>query len=369
MGWLSPVRAARSLPALLAAGRFSFSFDAIPFEERGLPWRKRLNLARTGLDLLLRPRRVLARPAIIQVEPTNTCQLRCPLCPTGRGSATRPRGFIDPALFESLLDQIAADLLLVVLYGWGEPTLHPELPRLVAACARRGVRSFTSTNGQGLQSAAEAEALVASGLDALVIAVDGSTEEHYRTYRRSGTLEKARRCIGAVEAAKARLGSSRPYTNLRVVVTRENEDELPALRQMARELGVNLFSTKSLGCLVAEEDFERLAPSAAASRRSAPPARAQAAPLCPYVFRQPTVFWDGTVVGCEFDYGLERPLGDLRRQSFREIWNGPAARDLRSAVTCGGRAPDFCGACPYPGRSGRSVIRGEELRPGAAPAR
>jgi radical SAM protein with 4Fe4S-binding SPASM domain len=85
---------------------------------------------------------------------------------------------------------------------------------------------------------------------------------------------------------------------------------------------------------------------------------------CPYPFRQPTVFWDGTVVGCEFDYGLEAAWGKIGEQPFKEIWNGPRAIQLRRAIRAGRRRPDFCRLCPYQDRGQDSTVIGcEELRP------
>jgi radical SAM protein with 4Fe4S-binding SPASM domain len=360
MAWMNASQLLRKIPVLLS-GRFSFDFDRIPFAKMPLTWARRVNLARTGVDMLLKSDRIRALPAILQIEPTNLCNLKCPLCPAGLGTMNRPRGFMTMEVFRRILDELGDTMMLAVLYGWGEPFLNKDLPAMIRACTDRGIRTFTSTNGQVLQTPDKALAVVDSGLSALVFAVDGSDEEMYQAYRKSGSLEKAKRCVSLIEEAKANRGSRLPYTNLRVVVTKDNQDALPELEQLACSLGVNMFSYKTLGCLVNDQQYSGYEPDDGSLRRFKEPGHP---PMCPYVFRQPTVFWDGSVVGCEFDYELERPWGRVSEQSFREIWNGEAARATRRAFRRNKERSRFCGLCPYKNRAGGgSVITAKELRP------
>jgi MoaA/NifB/PqqE/SkfB family radical SAM enzyme len=366
MAWMNTSKALRKIPEVLS-GYFSFDFDRVPFSDVPLTWARRINLARTGIDLLLKSDRIRALPAILQIEPTNLCNLKCPLCPAGLGTMNRPRGFMTMEVFRRILDELGDTMMLAVLYGWGEPFLNKDLPAMIRACTDRGIRTFTSTNGQVLQTPDKALAVVDSGLSALVFAVDGSDEEMYQAYRKSGSLEKAKRCVSLIEEAKANRGSRLPYTNLRVVVTKDNQDALPELEQLACSLGVDMFSYKTLGCLVTEQQYGRYEPDNGTLRLFEGRAAGQAGgrlPMCPYIFRQPTVFWDGSVVGCEFDYELERPWGRVGEQSFREIWNGEAARATRRAFRRNEERSHFCGLCPYKNRAGGgSVITAKELRP------
>ncbi|MFH0964067.1 MAG: radical SAM protein [Planctomycetota bacterium] len=370
MGWLKLQEAATKLPDLLLRGRLDYDFDGMPLVAR-LPVRKRVNLLKCGVDALLRSDRLLGMPPTIQVEPANVCNLKCPLCPTGANSAKRPKGFMSMETFDKLLAEVEDFLVTMVLYGWGEPFLAKDLPRMIEACSSRGILTVTSTNGHCLQTPEEALAVVDAGLTALVIALDGSTQEIYQAYRKSGSVDKVKRCVACVEEAKARRRAELPYTNLRVVVTSANQDDLPNIETLAREMGVNMFSYKSVGCLVEGEQFAGLEATDTTKKRYAydgPARRRKAAFRCIYPFRQPTVFWDGTVVGCEFDYGLEAPWGDIRRQRLAQVWNGPTARALRRAVLDRSRRPNFCDLCPYRDRVQDSCILScRELRPLHAP--
>ena len=84
---------------------------------------------------------------------------------------------------------------------------------------------------------------------------------------------------------------------------------------------------------------------------------------CNFPWRQPTIFWDGTVVGCEFDYNLEAPFGKLGERPFMELWNSPRAVSLRRKIRRGPRRPGFCDLCPYTYRGRRgTVLVCKELR-------
>jgi len=371
MAWMKRSQAMRRLPAMVLRGRFDYSFDGMPLAARRMPFRKRWNLLRCGLDLALNRDRLRGMPPALQVEPTNLCNLKCPLCPTGVGAMPRAKGFMSRETFQKVLDDLGDSVVGMLLYSWGEPFLNKDLPWMIAQCAARGIVTATSTNGHCLQSRDEALQVVDAGLNALVIALDGSTQEIYRAYRKSGDVEKVKRCAALIEEAKALRGSPYPYTNLRAVVTSENETDLPNLRQLARHLGVNMFSIKSVGCLTHSARYADYEKTDAGLRRYQYEgnARLRRPPVkCPYPFRQPTIFWDGTVVGCEFDYGLESAWGKIGEQTFAEIWNGPRALQLRRGIRGIVERPKFCGLCPYQDRGQESTVIGcEELRPLGGP--
>ena len=367
MAWMKTHKALAKLPELLFGGTFRFTFDEIPLAAEHLSLKKRANLIMCGLDKVFRSVRAHALPPVIQVEPTNICNLKCPLCPTGSRASKRPGGFMSLATFQKILDELGDILICAILYGWGEPFLNKEMPRIIESCSSRNIRTITSTNGHCLQTLDEALKVVDAGLTGLVIAIDGSTQEVYQAYRKSGDVEKVKRCAALIEEAKARRGAQFPYTNLRMVVTRENVADLPNVERLAHDLGMNMFSYKSVGCLNHSEKFKVYEPTEKGMRRyEYDDSLRRKRPLiqCPYPFRQPTIFWDGTVVGCEFDYELEMPLGKVGEESFAEIWNVPEAVRLRRSIRNGTARPDFCGLCPYQDRVQDSeVLSCKKLRP------
>ncbi len=367
MAWMKTSEALAKLPEALFHGRFSFSYDGIPLVAENLSSKQKVNLLKLGLSSLLRKTQVLGLPAVLQIEPTNICNLKCPLCPAAEEAKDRRHGFMSYEMFQQILEELGDCLIAAYLYSWGEPFLNKHIFRMIEDCAARNIRTLIPTNGQCLQTPEEAQAVVDSGLSALIIAIDGSTQEIYQTYRRGGDVEKVKRCAAHIEEAKVQRGSQFPYTCLRTVVTRNNQNDLPNLEQLARDLGVNMFSTKTVGCKTTDDAFKDFEPTQADLRRFAYEggARSDKPPIeCIFPFRQPTIKWDGTVVGCEFDYDLEYPWGSLGEQMFAAIWNGSQAQNLRRQIHQGAKGV-FCEKhCPYQDRvQDSSAIQNLELRP------
>lgn len=367
---MKPSGALRKLPELLIGGRYSFTFDGVALTGEALSFRKRTNLLMTGMDMMLGFDKSHALPPIIQVEPTNVCNLECPLCPTGIGSMKRPKGFMALETFNRIINEMGDVLLSVLFYGWGEPFLNRDLPRMIELCTRRNIRTLSNTNGHCLQTPDEALKVIDAGLSGLIIAVDGSTQEIYQRYRKSGDIEKVKRCIANIEEAKAKRSAQMPYTNFRVIVTHDNQDDLPDLEKLSHDLGVNMFSYKTVGMLTRSKKFKDYVPDREEFRRFEyeGSSRLGRPPIwCPFPFRQPTVFWDGTVEGCEFDYNLEASWGKLGEQTFEEIWNSEEAVRLRRRIRKGLPKEGFCRLCPYQGRIQDScVLTWKELRPADA---
>lgn len=370
---MTPWQAIGKVPGLLFSGRVSYDFDGIPITTGYMSWRKRINLLKTGWGALVKSDRAYGLPPIIQVEPANVCNLRCPLCPTGSGTLERPQGIMELETFRRIIDETGETLIAVHLFCFGEPFLNRRLPEMVKLCSSREIHTLTSTNGHFLQTPEEAEATVDSGLGTLIIAVDGSTQEIYQSYRKQGDLDKVKRCIEMVEKAKTRLGSSSPYTVLRAVVTADNANDIPNLERLARDLNVNMFSTKTVGCMTHEDGFREFEPHEQEFRRFEYSGASRVGGeqiRCIFPFRQPIIFWDGTVVGCEYDDAMEMAFGRVGREDFHTIWNSMAAQNLRRSILSGSNKPGFCRKCPYQDR----VIEGcglwcKELRPAAQSGR
>lgn len=342
---------------LLAGNGFRFSFDRIPLRYPRLDSQRRNNLLQAGVDQIFGRTRMLAMPPVLQIEPTNICNLSCPLCPSQ--TMQRTKGMMTLDTFEAILRGTADTLLLAVLYGWGEPFLNGDLPRMISRCHDKGILTLTSTNGHCLQTPDKAQEIVDTGLSALIVAVDGTTQESYSAYRKNGSLDRVMRCAENVQEAKARRNSATPFTNLRLVANRHNEDEIGKMEDIARKLGVNMFSVKSLGCLPDRAEFPTFEPASQEMRRFEPIRKKQQQKTtfrCRYPFRQPTVFWDGTLVGCEFDYELSTAWGNVNESSFDEIWNNPMAQKMRKAILEWKNRPTFCEQCPYVGRGKNSSV-------------
>ncbi|MEK7200439.1 MAG: radical SAM protein, partial [Bacteroidota bacterium] len=128
-------------------------------------------------------------PISISFEPTTSCNLRCPECPSGLRAFTRPTGMLENNFFRQTIDTIYQDLLYLIFYFQGEPYLHPDFLTMVKYAHDKGIYTATSTNAHYLTDE-KARQTVESGLDRLIISIDGTTQDVYRQYRMGGNLEK-----------------------------------------------------------------------------------------------------------------------------------------------------------------------------------
>jgi len=128
-------------------------------------------------------------PVSISFEPTTSCNLRCPECPSGLRAFTRPTGMLQKNFFKETIDQLHKELSYLVFYFQGEPYLNPEFLDMVQYAASKKIYTATSTNAHYLNDA-NAKKTIESGLDRLIISIDGTTQETYKQYRVGGNLDK-----------------------------------------------------------------------------------------------------------------------------------------------------------------------------------
>jgi radical SAM protein with 4Fe4S-binding SPASM domain len=351
--------------------RIEFSFDRIPLRAERMSLRKSLNLFRVGLNRFFPIAPALGRPYMAHISPSGICDLSCALCPAGDPSV-RGRTLLSYDLFRKFIDEAGDTLLYLILWGWGEPLLNPELSRMISYARSRGILTVCSTNLNRLTPASAGE-IVGSGLDALIIALDGASEETAARIRPGASLARTSAYVRMLVSERSRRGATKPFLNLRMVVSRENEGEIDAFRRLGRELGVDMvsfkaFSTRQPGYADPEHD-RAFVPVGKKFRWydylpdfAADPGRGLY--RCKFPWTKPTLFPDGAIAFCEFDLRAEYPLGNIREKSFDEIWFGPRARIFRRAFRRGRAGAAFCRDCVYdykkiPG----CVVDFEDLRP------
>jgi MoaA/NifB/PqqE/SkfB family radical SAM enzyme len=336
---------------LAARGRYDFTYDGMRFRLGRMSAARRANLVRAGLNLLHRRAKPWSMPLHAQFELANVCPLQCPVCPTGLRELTRPPAFMDPALFERAFDEAGPYLLTASLWGWGEPLLHPQLRRILAAARRHPVATLLSTNGQPLADAAVIDAILAHPPTHLIVALDGLTDEANRRYRRGAALAPAIEGVSRLAAAKRASGQALPVLHLRYTVMEHNARDVARVADFAREAGFDGLTMRSL--VIAASDaairhHAELAPATPAPT-SGPRMTTPAAGFhCLQPFWFPSVFADGTVVACEQDFNAEAPLGRVTAGTgFRDIWYSPeAAQRRREAASPGHQAMACCARCP-----------------------
>jgi radical SAM protein with 4Fe4S-binding SPASM domain len=222
--------------------------------------------------------------------------------------------------------------------------LHPQFFEFLAE--KENFRTVVSTNGHFL-SAETSEKLVNSNLYRLIVSLDGMTPETYSVYRRKGNFNTVLEGIGNVAEAIKRRNSSLQLV-IQFLVNRSNEAQIPEAKSYANEVKA-VLKLKSMQ-IYNQEEIDYWQPSGNKFRRYE---KADGSYLirnslrnnCRRLWFNPVITWDGKVVPCCFDKDAEHIMGDLKKKSFREIWNDSQYRLFRKRVLAGRNSIEICSNC------------------------
>lgn len=288
-------------------------------------------------------------PITISVEPTTACNLRCPECPSGLRSFTRPTGNLKGDFFRQIITELGDKLIYLIFYFQGEPYINPEFLSMVEHASERGIYTITSTNGHFMNKA-NARKTVSSGLDRLIISVDGTTQEVYENYRKAGNLDTVLEGARNVVEAKRSMRSSKPHVIFQFLVVRPNEHQIPEIYRLAEEIGVDEVRLKTAQVY----DYEQGNPLIPLNERYARYARQEDGTYrvknqllnhCWKLWHACVITWDGLVVPCCFDKDAQHRLGDLKQNAFAELWQGEAYQQFRAQLLQGRDQIDICTNC------------------------
>ncbi len=288
-------------------------------------------------------------PMHISVEPTTSCNLRCPECPSGLRSFSRPTGMLQPQLLERIVNELHPTLASINFYFQGEPYLNTNLETMIAYAVQHKIYTAVSTNAHYL-NAQRAEQTVKSGLHRLIISIDGNTQATYEQYRVGGQLEKVIDGTRAIIEAKKKLGSATPQIIFQFLVVKPNEHETDAILDRAKELGVDevRFKTAQINdfehgnpLIPEQERYSRYRKGANGRWRL----KNKLSNGCWRMWQGCVFTWNGSVVPCCFDKDAKHTLGSIEKVSFKELWRNEAYSKFRQAVLQSRAQIDICQNC------------------------
>ena len=288
-------------------------------------------------------------PISISFEPTTSCNLRCPECPSGLRAFTRPTGMLQKDFFHDTIDQLCKELFYLVFYFQGEPYLNPAFLDMVKYASDKKIYTATSTNAHYL-SEANARKTVESGLDRLIISIDGTTQEVYQQYRVGGKLDKVIEGAKNIVRIKKELKSKTPFIIFQFLVVRPNEHQIDDVKKLGAEIGVDAVWFKTAQVYDYENDPNQLIPTLDKYSRyrkndDGVAVKNALSNHCWRLWHSPVISWDGLVVPCCFDKDAQHQLGDLKQRSFREIWQNGSYSGFRKKIMQGRKNIDICANC------------------------
>ena len=302
------------------------------------------------LSRFLRKSIVWGKPFSLSIEPTTACNLSCPECPSGLKSFTRATGIIKPDFFKETIDAVYRELTYLNFYFQGEPFLHKGLLEMITYASSKGIYTATSTNAHFLSDDV-AKKTVLSGLDRLIISIDGVDQETYEQYRIGGTLSKVLEGTSNIIKWKRELKSKLPMVVFQFLVVRPNEHQIIHVKKLAKEMGVDDIWFKTAQVYDYQEDPNELIPSNnkySRYKKSIDGTTVQKNKLhnhCWKMWHSNVITWDGKVVPCCFDKNAQHVLGDLDTNTMNNIWSNEKYAHFRTELMKSRKNIDICSNC------------------------
>ena len=321
---------------------------------RKLSFTKILNLLKLYFNyyfsILFKTSKRFAYPTSISIEPTTTCNLQCPECPAGLRAFTRKTGNISTELYTKIINEFAPYLTNLILYFQGEPYLHTEFFSMINhASVKKKIYTTTSTNGHFL-SIGNAKKTVVSGLDKIIISIDGTTQEIYEQYRKNGELETVLQGVKNLVSMKKELKSKTPFVVVQFLVLGTNEHQINDIKKLTKEIGVNklelktaqIYDYKNGNLLIPKnQKYSRYQ----LSKNGTYSIKNMLKNRCERLWNSTVITWNGDVLPCCFDKDAKYKFGNLQNSTFKEINNNKLYQNFRKQLQKSRKNIDICRNC------------------------
>ncbi len=263
-------------------------------------------------------------PTYFWLEPTNNCNLKCVMCPTGMDMLKVDKGFMDYDLYKNIIDELSDYASAVTLAVTGESLYHPRFFEMARYAADKGIKPLLNTNATML-TRDKAEMLLESGITFISFAFDGFTKGQYEKARVGADFDKTLDNILYFLELKKTRSKDLPYCVLSILLLELEEcSQEEQERFMARFDGlideIRIREVSTWGSSFKDSD--------AFSFRQNPVYH----PPCSRLWSTGVIAWNGDVLPCIYDSNHELVMGNVQEQSFREIWNAEPMLRLRQSM-------------------------------------
>jgi radical SAM protein with 4Fe4S-binding SPASM domain len=299
------------------------------------------------LKLIFRNVKNKCLPEALSIEISSVCNLKCPQCPTGLGKIKRKNKFIDKELYVGVLDDVSPTLWHLFLYFQGEPLMNSDFAYYIKEAKKRKIYVAISTNGHYLTENA-CNQLVDSGLDEVIISLDGTSQDEYAKYRVGGNFDKVLKGIRTLVETKNRKNSKRPIVTLQFIVFSHNEKSIDEFKILARHLSADKIQIKTAQLENLRDVY--LLPENEKYRRyrienGKAVIKKKLKNRCWRMWHSSVITTDGVVVPCCFDKYSENEMGNINHNDFREIWHSSKYDEFRNKVFTNRKSIKMCRNC------------------------
>lgn len=301
------------------------------------------------LTILMKKPVVWGKPFSVSIEPTTSCNLRCPECPSGLRKFSRNTGMLSLEMYYKIVNQIGDYLVYMILYFQGEPYLNPSFFEIVKDAKKRKIYTATSTNAHFLTDE-NCKKTIESGLDRLIISLDGIGQETYSSYRIGGRYQRVIDGIENMVKWKKERKSKTPHIIVQFIVFRTNEHQIDEIKELCNKMGVDELQLKSAQVYEYEKGNPLIPTNSKYSRYrelkdGTWEIKNDFLNKCYRMSVSCVITWDGMVVPCCFDKDAIYQMGDLKKDSFETVWKNKTYQEFRRKVFTNRKSIDICRNC------------------------
>ena len=333
------------------------------------------NLCRVELDRRRRRVELDSHPYILIIDPCNYCNLRCPLCPTGLNDLGRPQSMLSLEHFKKYFDPFAPYLFEAYLHNWGESLLNKQVYSMIEHAQRQNVGTNLSSNFVRLDSS-DIDNIIDSGLEYLIVSLDGTSQESYIQYRVGGDYDRVIENLSELLRRRNARGKKTPVVEWQFLVMKQNQHEVGQAEVLAKKLGVDLLRFAPAGMPhefknrkeVADKWFPTTVEGSELSNHQDQQFDQAPEPgACFYLYRSMVVNPDGGVSPCCVVYRKNRDFADLNIPAIEplKIWNNDkylSARSLFSSQILTDRRATVCDGCDIFEKHASKIVRRSEKK-------
>lgn len=288
-------------------------------------------------------------PISMSIEPTTACNLGCPECPSGLKKFSRPTGNLSVDLFKNIVTQMKDHLVYLTFYFQGEPFIHKGFLEMVKVAHNHKIFTSTSTNAHFITSE-KAYEIIQSGLDRIIVSVDGTTQEVYEKYRIHGQLDKVLAGTKNLVNAKRETNSTTPEIVFQFLVVKHNEHQIEDVHRLAEKMGVDRVALKTAqiydykngsNLLPTDQKYSRYKKLKDGTFAIKNKLRNH----CWRLWHSAVITWDGDVVPCCFDKDATHKMGALAQNDFKTVWHNDTYKGFRNQIIQSRKNIDICQNC------------------------
>ncbi len=286
---------------------------------------------------------IWAGPFSLSLETASACNLQCPECRTGQGKVIRKRKKMNQALANEIFQSHQRHAFYCNLYFQGEPFLHPEIDSIIRTASERNYYSVISTNGHFLHEE-NCRKIINSGLNRLIVSLDGIERASYEAYRKGGDFEKVIAGIKRMATQKKESKSRCPLLVVQFLVNKTNEHQLGKAAKYIQSLGADKVEFKSMQ-LYSDEGRDVFLPrNQRFNRYTENSAKKPGSVGCFRLWSHMVFTSDGEIVACCYDKIPEYIMGEDKTDSL-EAWKSPVFQSFRKNLLRGEELPSICSNC------------------------